>query len=194
MATLFSKARANAPVQDSKSTTKTIVPVLLGDKLRDLQDKRNQVASLEAEIALLEGDIKPVAKQEFLNLMRRQGRRPESFVLQSAGSNMLVIVQDKYLKMSELKEKALIEHKLGSVIDEKTVFLFDAVLLETHEKAISKAIEGIKSMTEDEKERLIVPTVQKTVKKGTIDILHTFGNPELAFQLIEPQVQLKNQE
>lgn len=37
-------------------------------------------------------------------------------------------------------------------------------------------------------------TVLKTVKKGTIELLPKFENPELAFQLIEPIVQLKNQE
>lgn len=193
MATLFAKAKAAAPKSDAKAATKIIVPVQLGDDLKDLQDKRGQVESLKADIAMLEGSIKPVACREFLNLMRKQGRRPDSFILQSAGSNMLVIIQDKYLKMNETKEKALIDNKLTEVIEETTSFSFDAVLLTKHEEAISKAIEGIKSMTKEEKEALIVPVVEKTVKKGTLDLLPKFKNPDLAFQLIEPVIQLKNQ-
>jgi hypothetical protein len=193
MATLFSKAKDNAPKSDSNSTVKTIVPVNLGSKLHDLQEKRNQVASLEAEIELIEGEVKPVAREEFLKLMTRQGRRPESFILQSAGSNMLVIIMDKYLKLTETKEKALIDNKLADCIDEKTTFAFDAVLLEKYEKQISKAIESIKTIPDEDKERLIVPIIQKSIRKGTIDLLPKFKDPSLAFTLIEPICQLKNQ-
>lgn len=189
---LFAEAKKAAPQASSKATTKTIVKVELGDKLRRLQDQRNQIAVLEANNAILEGDIRPVARDEFIKLMRQQNRRPDSFIIQSAGSNMLVIVQDRYLKMTEPKESALRENKLDSVIDEKVVYAFNPVILEKYEKQISKALESLK--IPEDLGPLITASVAKSVLKGTIEILPTFKNPRLVFDLIEPQMQLKNQE
>lgn len=192
MATLFAKAKDKAPAAAATGKEKIIVPVQLGSKIKDLLDKRNDVKTLDAEITMLEGEIKPVAQEEFLKLVKKFNMRPESFRLQSAGTNLLVIMQDKYLKLSETKEATLIENGLADVIEEKTEFGFDAVLLEKHEKAISKAIASIKGMTDEEKENLITAKVIKTVRKGTIDRIATFDNPDLVFQLIEPILQLKN--
>lgn len=189
---IFAKAKEKAPTKAAKGTDKVLVPVNLGTKLRDLTEKRDEVKNIEAEIKMLEGDILPVARAEFMNLVKRLKARPESFLLQSAGTNMLVIVQDKYLKVTETKEQMIIENKLGEVIEEVTEFSFDPVMLAKHEQAISKAISGIKSMTQEEKDLLIVPKVVKQIRKGTIDKIASYKNPDLVFQLIEAVVQLKN--
>jgi hypothetical protein len=195
MATLFAKAKKEAPSQGAPAKKSKLVPVLLGDKLRDLQDKRNQIETLKSDCTLLEGEIKPVVRTEWLKIMKQQGRKPDSFVIQSNGSNMLVIVQDKFLTMTETKEKALRDNKLDSFIDEKVTFAFDPVLLDKYEKEISAAIEKIKSISDDEKERLIVPTIVKSVKKGALELLPSLKDKaELAFNLFEPVIQLKNQE
>lgn len=190
---LFAKAKEKAPSQVVKGKgDKLIVPVSMGNKIKELTDKRNDLKSIEAEIVMLEGEILPVARTEFMNLVKKLKARPESFILQSAGANMMVIAQDRYVKFSETLEQTLIENKLGDIIEEETEFSFDPVLLEKHEKAISKAISGIKTMTDEEKVNLINAKVVKKVKKGTINQIATFDNPELVFQLIQPVFQLKN--
>lgn len=193
--TLFAKAKKEAPAQGATAKkSKLLVPVILGDKLRDLQDKRDQIEKLKSDCMLLEGDIKPVARTEWLKLMKQQGRKPDSFVMQSNGANMLVIVQDKFLSMNETKEQALRDHKLDSFIDEKTVYSFDPVLLDKYEKEISAALQKLK-IPDDEKERLITAEVVKSVKKGALELLPSLKDKaELAFNLFEPVVQLKNQE
>lgn len=195
---LFSAAKAAAPTTTAKSKkTKFIVPVQLGDKLRQLQTARDEIAEREAIVASLEGDIKPIAREEWLKLMKRQGTEPDSFIIQSAGFNMLVITQDKYLKMTETKEQMLKENKYGDFIQETVEYKFDPVILQKHEKAIEKALEkaikSIDTMTDDEKDRLIKASIVKSVKKGALSLLPKTKNPDLAFQLLEPIIQLKNQ-
>lgn len=195
---LFSAAKAAAPSTETKSKkTKFIVPVQLGDKLRQLQAARDEIAAQEAIVETLEGDIKPTVREEWLKLMKRLGMEPDSFIIQSAGFNMLAITQDKYLKMTATKEQMLKENKFGDFIQETTEFSFDPVILQKHEKAIEKALEkaikSIDTMSDDEKDRLIKAKVVKSVKKGALSLLPKTKNADLAFQLLEPIIQLKNQ-
>ena len=191
---LFATAKAAAPKTESKAKkAKTIVPVALGDKIKDLLEKRATIETLKAECEMLEGDIKPVAKKQFLDMYKEQKRKPDSFILQSGGANVLVIIQDKYLKITETKEQMLRENKLGELIEEKTVFSFNPDLLQKYEKEISNALSKIKDIPDEEKEKLIEATVEKTVKKGTIETLAQYKNVEQVFTIIEPVIQLKNQ-
>lgn len=193
MSTLFAKAKQDAPKVDTKAakSAKLIVAVNVGDKIKDLLEKRATKETLEAEIEMLEGDLKPIAREEFLKLYKQQKRKPDSFILQGGASKILVIVQDKYLKITEVKEQIMKENKLESLIDEKTVFSFDGELLEKYEKQISDAISKIKTIPDEDKAKLITATVNKSVKKGTIETLGTFKNIDQVFTLIEPVVQLK---
>lgn len=195
---LFSAAKAAAPSTATKSKkTKFIVPVQAGDKLRHLQAARDEIAKQEAIVADLESDIKPMVREEWLKLMKRLGTEPDSFIIQSAGFNMLAITQDKYLKMTETKEKMLKDNKYGDFIQEAVEYKFDPVILQKHEKAVEKALEkaiaSITTMTQDEKDRLIKASIVKSVKKGSLALLPKTKNADLAFQLLEPIIQLKNQ-
>lgn len=190
---IFASAKTAAPKVESKVKSKLIVPVALGDKIKDLLEKRNEIKILEAQVEMLEGDIKPAARDSFVSLYKKYNHKPDSFVLQSAGANVLVIVQDKYLKVTETKEQMLQENGLGDLIEEKTVFSFNPDLLQKYEKQISDAISKIKSIPDEDKAALIEATVTKTVKKGTIETLATYENIETVFNIIEPVVQLKNQ-
>ena len=192
---LLKAAKQAAPKADSKAKkTKVIVPVHLGDALRELQANRDKIESLKTRNETLELDIKPVASEEFLRLVKIQGRKPDSFILQSAGHNMLVIVQDKYLKMTETKEATLIDHGFGDMIQETTIYKFDPVLAKKYEEQIDAALEAMDIPAED-KALLVKADVEKVVRKGTIDRISTpgFKNADLAMHLIEPIIQLKNQ-
>lgn len=191
---IFAAAKAAAPASTAKAgKEKQVISVNLGDKLTQLQEARDEIKVLEAKAKMLEGDIAPVAREQFMALVNKHKMKPESFVLESSGGKMLVIMQDRYLKVTEAKEKALQENGLGDVIEEKTTFAFDSELLAKYEKQISDAISKIKGIPDEDKSRLITASVEKSVKKGTIDRLATFENPQVVFSLIEPVLQLKNQ-
>ncbi len=191
--TLFAKAKATAPATTgAKTKEKVVVPVELGDKLTELQDVREQIEVLKAKEEMLAGDVKPVAKDAFLKLMKINQARPDSFILESQGGKILVIMQDKYLKITETKEKTLAEYGLSELIEEKTIFSFNPALLEKYEAQISEAISQM-DIPDVDKAAMIEAKVEKNVKKGTIERLPSYENPELVFSLIEPVVQLKNQ-
>ena len=192
---LFAKAKEAAPkTTGAAKKEKVVVHVELGDKLKDLQETREEIANLEAKAAMLEGDIKPVARQEFMRLLKANKARPDSFILESNCGKIMVIMQDKYLKITDGKEQSLTDAGLyDDVVEEKTTFSFNATLLEKYEKQISDAISKIKGIPDEDKVALIEAKVEKVIKKGTLDRLPSFKNPDEAFSLIEPVVQLKNQ-
>lgn len=191
--TLFAKAKATAPATTgAKTKEKVVVPVELGDKLTELQDVREQIEVLKAREEMIAGDVKPVAKDAFLKLMKINRARPDSFILESQGGKILVIIQDKYLKVTEAKEKTLAEYGLSDLIEEKTTFSFNPALLEKYETQISEAISQM-DIPDADKAAMIEAKVEKNVRKGTIERLPSYENPELVFSLIEPIVQMKNQ-
>lgn len=191
--TLFAKAKATAPATTgAKTKEKVVVPVELGNKLTELQDVREQIEVLEAKAEMLSGDIKPVAKDAFLKLMKINRTRPDSFILESDGGKILVIIQDKYLKITEAKEKTLAEYGLSDLIEEKTVFSFNPALLEKYETQISEAISQM-DIPDADKAAMIEAKVEKQIKKGSIDKLPSYENTELVFELLQPVIQLKNQ-
>jgi hypothetical protein len=190
---IFAKAKDAAPkTTGAKTKEKVVVQVDLGTKLTELQETREQIAVLEAKEAMLSGDIKPVANDAFLKLMKANRARPDSFIMESEEGKILVIIQDRYLKVTEAKEKTLAEYNLSGLIEEKTTFSFNPVLLEKYEAQISDAISKMK-IPDDDKAAMIEAKVEKAIKKGTLDTLPTYENPELVFTLIEAVVQLKNQ-
>lgn len=190
---IFAKAKDAAPkTTGAKTKEKVVVPVELGNKLTELQDVREQIEVLEARAEMLSGDIKPVAKDAFLKLMKINRARPDSFILESDGGKILVIIQDKYLKITEAKEKTLAEYGLSDLIEEKTIYSFNLALLEKYEAQISEAISQM-DIPDADKTAMIEAKVEKNVKKGTIDRLSAYENPELVFELCQPIIQLKNQ-
>lgn len=192
-ATLFAKAKATAPATTgAKTKEKVVVPVELGNKLSELQDVREQIEVLKAKEEMLAGDVKPVAKDAFLKLMKINRARPDSFILESQGGKILVIVQDRYLKITEAKEKTLSEYSLSDLIEEKTTFSFNPTLLEKYESQISEAIAAL-DIPESDKASMIEAKVEKIIKKGSIDKLPAYENSELVFDLLQPVIQLKNQ-
>ncbi|MBP8982236.1 MAG: hypothetical protein KBG19_04295 [Bacteroidales bacterium] len=191
---IFAKAKEAAPkTTGAKKKEKVVISVDLGDKLRDLQEARDEISVLEAKAAMLEGDIKPVARQQFIELVKREKARPESFILESNCSKMLVIMQDKYLKVTETKEQSIDQAGLSELIETKETFSFNSELLAKYEKQISDAISKIKSIPDEDKAKLIEAKVEKVIKKGTLDRLPQFKDVEQVFNLVEPVCQLKNQ-
>lgn len=193
MSSIFVKAKEAAPKTTAAKKEKTVITVELGDKLKDLQEARDEIATLEAKVAMLEGDIKPIAREQFVLLTKKQMARPDSFILESNGGKLLVIIQDKYLKVTDSKEQAIAQAGLSDIIEEKTTYSFNAALLEKYEKLISDAISKIKGIPAEDKDALIEAKVEKTIKKGTLDRLPQYKNLETVFALAEPIVQLKNQ-
>lgn len=193
---LFKKAIEKQP-EEKKKAGKIIVPVKLGDKLTQLSQVRDEMEVLKAKEALLSGDVRTFADEEFMKLYLKNKKRPESFIMQDeTGGKILVIMQDKYTKLSESTEatiKEVYKDSVGEILEETTEYKLDAELVEKHGDKLSKAIMSIKGITDDEKERLIKGTSVTRVRKGIIEKLIDFKEPETLVSLVRPVIQLKNQ-
>jgi hypothetical protein len=184
----------------SKDKVKAIVPVDAGGSIARLNSVREQIAQLKAQEALLLDDIKPVAVETFIEQFKERKVRPESFVMQDTdGAKVLLIVQDKYAKLTDATHQTLKElypKKIGELVQRTTEFKFNQDILDAHGPVITKAIsEAIASMPipDNDKKKLLKATVTETIKKGTIERLHTYKEFPTLFSLIKPTIQFKNQ-
>ena len=96
---------------------------------------------------------------------------------------------DAYKKVEEAKEAMLCQY--DDLMETKTTYTINADLLDRCGQAVSEAIQSSPDISDDDKANLILATEKKEVKKGTIDRLLSFENPELIFSIIEPTVALK---
>lgn len=142
---------------------------------------------------LLEDEIKTFGREKWIEKCMKDKSRPANFkVKDDTGAECLIIVQDKYKVLTP--EKAAIIP--ADAIETETIYSFNNAILLKYEKiivaALSKAIMSIEEIPMDEKKQLLVKKVDKSVKKGTIEKLNSFENPDQVFALIEPICQLKN--
>lgn len=198
---LFAKAKETAAPATSKSKMKTLVPVRLDDKIKLVNQYREEMESLKTKLSVIEDDVKAEAEEQYIKLFRARNLKPESFVMESNGAKILVIVQDKYLKLTDEKEqviKSQWKDHAKDLIQETTEFKFNPVLMEKHEAIIgeklSEAIMSIEGIPEEDKANLIMATPTKVIKKGTIDRLLNFPMCDTLFKLVQPILQLKNQD
>jgi hypothetical protein len=200
MTDFFAQAAQSETKTKSKEKVKKIVPVDADGKIKLLMNVRQTMADLEAQEALLVDDLRPVANEAFLKEYEKAKVRPESFMLQDTdGAKTLLIVQDRYIKVTDGIEQA-INSMYGAqakeIIGKSTEFKFNSDVLDEHGPVIFKAISAaIASMDipEDAKKKLLKAETKTVIKKGLIERLHTFPNFQTLYGLIKPVLQFKNQ-
>lgn len=185
---LFDLAK-KAPVTASKSKEKdSIIVDGISEKLLRLKQARGEAKELETEIKMLEGELKDLLRIKYMDEYLAQKKKPESFKVKGdAGGEMLLIVQDKYLKVDDSKEAALAPF---DVIEVKHTLLFDNETLQKYSDVVTDAIFAL-PIPEADLQKLIINTEEKFVKKGTIERLMQFDDPRKLFELVQPIVMLK---
>lgn len=186
---LFAAAKKAEP---APAAAKSKLPQLeitpdLQEHLELYSQAKMEMKNWEAKMTMSEGIIKERAKELFLAEYKKAGRNIGSFKL----SNVTVSVQDRYTKLTpEITE--VIEANFPAVIETTTTYTFNQTLLEKYMQQISDALTSA-NIPEEDIANLIVATETKTVKKGTIDTLATYGNDKIAdlFQAIAPVVSMR---
>ena len=189
MTNLFATAKKIETKTSASAKPKDRIAVegIEADLIRYEKIKRDE-ANLKSEKEMIGGRLKEHAKQEFMKKYLTQKSRPDSFNMVDGDGRILVIVMDAYKKVEEAKEAMLAEY---DCLETKQTYSINPELLEKCGEAISKAIMGSKLISDEDKASIILCTEKKEVKKGTIDRLMQFNNPEELFLLIEPTVALK---
>jgi len=113
----------------------------ISDKLTRLQKLRNDIAELEAELKMLEGEIKQIGKDEFIQLFTKNRQYPGTFRMRGEGGGcMMFMPMDKYLTVDEAKAQ-LIEKELGEdIVTQEVKYVFNPELLQKYSAALSQII------------------------------------------------------
>lgn len=86
----------------------------IGNHAKEMQrliEVKNLLENLETEKTQLEGVLKPVSDDVFIDAYKKNGSKPTSFKVSADDGDvkLLYIVQDKYKSLTEAKEAALRE-------------------------------------------------------------------------------------
>ena len=80
------------------------------------------------------------------------------------------------------------------IVEEKTTFSFDALMVEKYGEVISNLIENCREISESDKDKIIKAVTTYSVAKGTIDRMRNFGDVSEIMEEVKPVCQLKNVE
>lgn len=166
----------------------------IGKRVQRLKQLREEAKAIKTELAMLDGDINGIAREEYLKLYEKKGANTGMFhILCENGVKFNVIPADAYGKVDEEKAEELAEKYGDDVVEEKTVYSFNSEVLERNMDAISDLIMNSKKISNEDKENLLVETTTYKIKSGMIDKLLDYGKKKFKefFHDIRPTVQIK---
>lgn len=185
---LFAKTKIKPAKKVSEK--KIIKAELLEDKISKFNQLKDEIEAATGELKMLEGDIKTVGRELYLKEYRAGKMKPESFKIQDkTGASCLFICMDKYTSVDETKAEVL--QQFDGLLEEKQTFKINAELVEKYGEVLSKLIMSSKQIEEEDKMNLIQGELAYSVKKGSIERILQYDNPEMIFELINPIVSLK---
>lgn len=188
---LFAKGTKVKETGTSKTKAKKIVIVPeLKDAVRSWNSIKQEIDRWKSQLAMVEGDIKLMGRVQFLSQYEQLKLRPESFRLQDeTGSQCLFVVMDKYTVVDENKAEVL--SQFDGVVEEVVEYKVDPEMVEKYGQLLSDFINDSPDIADEDREKIIAGEKVFRVKKGTIDRLLQYDNPEQIFELINPIVALK---
>ena len=174
----------------SKTDKKVIKAPNLTDKVKRYADLKQQIDAATGELKMIEGDIKAVGKELFMQEYKAQKSTPDNFKIQDeTGSSCMFICMDKYTLVDETKAGILAN--FDGLLAENVVYKFNADLVEKYGAILSELIINCPSIDDMDKANLISGEKTFSVAKGSIDRLMQYDSPEQVFELINPIVALK---
>jgi len=191
---IFDSAKGK-PKPSSSAKEKPMVEVDgIEAQLNELQNLKTQIANLETELDVVTDEIKTIAKEKFVELYLENGRNPNTFLLKDGSGCVMVIPTDKYISIKdEDRANQLIETYGEDIVTIDEKYYFNPEVLERNMKAIEKLIRDAKSISDADKQNLLIREVKYSVTKGTIDELYDYGEDmEAVINDIQPIITLKN--
>lgn len=187
---LFAAATKVKETAKKTPEKKIVIRPDLGTKVLRYSELKQQIEAATGELKMIEGDLKVVGKGIFLEEYHRQLKTPDNFKIQDAtGTSVMFIAMDKYTVVDQTKAEVL--GQFDNLLDEKTVFTFNAELVEKYGQVLSELILNSPDIEDGEKPLLISGEKSFSVRKGSIDRLLQYDSPEQVFELINPICSLK---
>jgi hypothetical protein len=184
-------ATATKVKETTKKTDKKVIKSpLLGNKVKRYAELKQLIDNATGELKMIEGDIKMVGKDLFMQEYKQQKSTPDNFKIQDdTGNSCMFICMDKYTIVDEAKAGILANFE--GLLAENIVYKFNAELVEKYGQVLSELILNCPDIDDMDKGNLISGEKTFSVAKGSIDRLMQYDNPEQVFELINPIVALK---
>lgn len=166
-------------------------PDLCG-KIQNYLGLKASIDAQTAELKMIEGDIKSKGKALFMAEYLLQKRTPENFIIQDeTGATCQFVAMDKYTIVDETKAAMIESAGLEGLTEEKIEYKFNAELVAKYGGILSQLIIGCEEIAEEDKGNLISGEKIFSIKKGSIDRLIQYDNPEQVFEIINPIITLR---
>jgi len=191
---IFDSAKSK-PKATSSAKDKEVVTVRgLETTLLEFQFLKEQIADDEAKLAAVTDEIKQISKEKFIELYKQKKTNPNSFYIKDGSGCVMVIPTDRYISIKEEDRADELIEKYGDeavTIDEK--YYFNPEVLERNMAAIEKLIKDAKTISDADKQDLLIREVKYSISKGFIDRLLPYGNEmENVIDDVQPIITLKN--
>jgi len=174
----------------SKSKAKPEVRVVgIESEIARYDELKEIINNAKAEQEIIGGKLKQIGKEQFLEIYEEKGSKPDNFNLADGDEEILFIVMDKYKKV-EPEKQAILEQYTG-LLEVVTTYSFNPEVLDRVGEVVSTLILESPDLSDDDKNKLIIKDTTVAIKKGTIDRLMDYEDPEQIFDLVEPILALK---
>jgi len=161
-----------------------------GEMVSEFTSLKSVIDNATGKLKMIEGKLKDEVKRIFAEQYAKTGKRPDNFkIMDESGLKVMGLVIDKYLSCDQSKYEVLKETEL---VEEKTTFSFNPVLLEKYQSVIENLLLNCPDIDAADKELLIEGVTTFNVKKGAIDELKGKSIPlPQMIEMIQPIIQLK---
>jgi hypothetical protein len=199
---LFSKAKKTATTTTTKSTDKK-ASILVNDpsfftKVQMLETLNENLKRDKAKADMLSDEIKEISKDEWVKFYEAKGSNPGSVLVEAQDgddtASVMFIPTDKYISITPARANELVDKYGENIVEEKTTFSFDPLMVEKYGEVISMLIENCNQIAESDKDKIIKAVTTYSVAKGTIDRMRNFGEVAQIMEEVKPVCQLKNVE
>lgn len=197
---LFKKAAQAAEKPSAKAKTKKKVLSIGGTGFADTLARWREGKAAATEVRKAEGILRPLALRFFIEQLKEQGKRPDSFQLQSDKGDIIGITPvDRWGRIESEAHAIEIEEAFGGkfpggpIVQHTVSYGFNPEVLEKHLPAIEKAILGA-DMPQEAKEALIVAHTAYRLRPGLMDDLKHLPveDVEEVVETLSPQIQLRD--
>ena len=200
---LFSKAKKAAPAKTSKAKDQKVrIPVEDPDffeKVSKLEELQDTLKSAKAKADLISDELKGIAKEKWAELYQDTKKNPESVMIVQENAvgdtaQFMMVPSDKYITINEERAEELKDAYGDEIVEEKTTFAFDDLMIEKYGEILSELIENCDEIPDKDKEKIIKATTSYSVAKGTIDKFLVYGEAVELMETVKPVVAIKNVE
>ena len=173
------------------------------DKISELQDLQKQIKIKQTKADLISDEIKVIGREEWAKLFAKKGDNPGSVMLECVDglntAQCMFVPSDKFAgKIDEARSKDLQEKFGEEIVEEKTTYKFNSVMLEKYADIISDLISNSTEISDRDKDDIIEAEVVYSVKKGTLDklnrIVPTDSSIKEVMDILNPVVMLRDVE